>query len=322
MSQTANKLSILQKIEQTPATQIPNLPEVADRFKQLFTLLHRQNGNVRYEAEKFHFMKQLQEKPELQQCTKLSLYGCFLDCAVNGLSFDPTAKQVYIVSFNVNVGTKTAPQWEKRATLMVSGIGELSMRIRQGQIRYADNPVLVYEGDFFKCGTRNDKYFIEHEAAIPRKSDNIIAAYIRLERMDGSSDYKVLTMDEVQKLRKFSKDPNSKAWTDGLPGMIQSKVIKHAFRTYPRLQAGNFTELSSNLIDAPATEAPMVIDYGLNGSTPTPISAAQEARLVANDETPSQAPQSAPAPAQGVVDDTFDAPQAPAPTVTHVSDEF
>lgn len=270
MEQQNQKQSLVQRIEQAPPAQLANLPEVAERFKQIYSIMNGGNASVaaaKYEAEKFHFMKLLQDNPELQKCTRLSLYGCFLDMAVNGLSFDPAMKHAYVVSFNTNVGTKQSPKWEKRATLMISGYGELHMRVRQGQIKYADNPILVYEGDEFKHGTREGKVFLEHVAAFPRKSDNIIACYIRLERIDGSVDYKVMSIEEIAKLRKFSKDPNSKAWTEGLPGMVQAKTIKHAFRSYPKIRMGEFSALQSQQVDAD-TEVQPVIDYGLNGDMP------------------------------------------------------
>jgi hypothetical protein len=69
------------------------------------------------------------------------------------------------------------------------------------------------------------------------------------------------------KLKKFSKDPNSKAWTDGLPGMVQAKTIKHAFRSYPKIRMGEFSTLQSKMIDEDVDAAPK-IDYGLNGSMP------------------------------------------------------
>lgn len=268
MSTNVGKLSIIQKLEQSAPAQIANIPEVADRFKNIYLIMNGGNNDkatVKYEAEKFHFMKLIQDKPDLQQCTKLSLYGCFLDMAVNGLSFDPAMKHAYVVSFNTNVGTKQQPKWEKRATLMISGYGELSMRIRQNQLKYADNPILVYEGDEFRHGTKDGKVFLDHVAAFPRKSDNIIACYIRLERIDSSVDYKVLSIEEIMKLKAFSKDPNSKAWTDGLPGMVQAKTIKHAFRSYPKIRMGDFSQLQSNTVDAEHEETTK-IDYGLNNN--------------------------------------------------------
>ena len=273
------KLSLIQRIEQSGPAQLANLPEVADRFKTIYKVMNGGNDGqavVKYEAEKFHFMKLIQDKPELQACSKLSLYGCFLDMAVNGLSFDPSMKHAYVVSFNTNVGTKNEPKWEKRATLMISGYGELQMRVRQGQIRYADNPILVYEGDHFEHGTKDGKVFLNHVASFPRKADaKIIACYIRLERNDGSVDYKVLGIDEVMKFRAFSKDQNSKAWTDGLPGMVQAKTMKHAFRSYPKIRMGDFSQLQSQVVETePVVEK---IDYGLNGHTPTPASELSEA---------------------------------------------
>lgn len=45
---------------------------------------------------------------------------------------------------NVNVGSKDTPQWVKRASLgLFSPYGELAIRQRAGQIKYADNPVIV-----------------------------------------------------------------------------------------------------------------------------------------------------------------------------------
>lgn len=268
--ETNQKMSIVQKIEQTSPAQLATIPEVADRFKHIYKVMNggrTDTAEVKYEAEKFHFMKLIQDTPALQQCTKLSLYGCFLDMAVNGLSFDRSMKHAYVVSFNTNVGTKDAPKWEKRATLMISGYGELHMRVKQGQIKHADNPVIVYEGDQFKHGTKDGSVFLEHVATLPRKSDKIIGCYLRIERNDGSVDYKVLGIEEVMKFRDFSKDKNSLAWTSGLPGMVQAKTMKHAFRSYPKVRMGKFTQLQSQIVDADS-QAAQFIDYGLNGDMP------------------------------------------------------
>lgn len=262
------KLTLIQKLDQSSPAGIAGLPEVADRFKHIYSVMNGGNtevSNIKYEAEKFHFMKLITDKADLQKCTKLSLYGCFIDMAVNGLSFDPSMKHAYVVAFPFNIGTKDNPKWESRATLMIDGRGELVIRVKQGQIKYADNPIIVYEGDEFVHGTSKGSVFLEHKAVFPRKSDSIIASYLRIERPDGSVDYKVMGIDEILKLKEFSKQKNSLAWTSGLPGMVQTKTIKHAFRSYPKVKLGNFTRLQTEAIE-PAIEP--VIDYGLNGSMP------------------------------------------------------
>jgi len=269
------KLTLIQKLDQTTPSGIAALPEVAIRFKDIYRIMNGTDSEVaglKYEAEKFHFSKLLSDKKELQLCTKLSLYGCFVDMAVNGLSFDPSMKHAYVVSFNANVGTKQSPQWEKRATLMISGYGELHMRMKQGQIKYADNPIIVYEGDHFQHGTKNGSVFLEHTACFPRISENIIASYIRIVRNDDSVDYKVLGFNEVMNLRTFSKDPNSLAWTKGLRGMVASKTIKHAFNSYPKTRMGEFSKLQSQV------EAEAPIDYGLNNTAADQPQALPEAK--------------------------------------------
>lgn len=315
--QQNEKVTLLQKIDQATPAQIAALTEVADRFKQIYSVMNGGNkdqAQIKYEAEKFHFAKLIQEKQELQKCTKLSLYGCFMDMAVNGLSFDPAMKHAYVVGFPTNIGTKENPKWETRAQLMISGYGELHMRVRQGQIKYADNPVLVYEGDEFRYGTKNGKIFLDHVAQLPRKKDaEIIGCYIRLERPDGSVDYKVLSLEEVLKFKEFSKQKNSLAWTSGLPGMIQAKTIKHAFRSYPKIRMGDFSTLQSQIVDVePVVEK---IDYGLNGNHPGPL-VVNDLQVV--DVNTVEEKQSIPA------DDDFSNP-SPAEaenTLVHNSDEF
>jgi hypothetical protein len=117
-------------------------------------------------------------------------------------------------------------------------------------------------------GTKNGNIFVEHKAVFPRKTDNIIACYMRITRNDDSTDYKVISIEEIQKLRKFSKMPDSKAWTIGLSGMVMSKCIKHAFRTYPKLRKGIFSELASNVVEAEETMIP--IDYGIEPENKLP----------------------------------------------------
>lgn len=262
------KSELTQLIQTATPSQLIQSGIVAGRFQSLYQAIHgAKDGERFYEAEKFHFLKLLQENKKLAECSKLSLYGCFMDVAVNGLSFDPSFKHLYLVPFNTNVGTRDNPKWEKRASLQISGYGELALRKMQGQIKYADNPVLVYEGDVFEYGTENGNAVLTHKAKFPRASDKIIACYLKITRNDGSVDYKVLSIDEVMNFKKFSKDPNSLAWTSGLPGMVQVKTIKHAFKSYPKVRTGDFSQLTSQTIDEHAevlnTVIPDKVDYGI-----------------------------------------------------------
>ncbi len=257
------KLSIVQELEKTSPSGIPAVRSVAERFENLYVTIHNNaNAKAFYEAEKFHFAKLVNDSKDLSACTKLSLYGCFLDVAISGLSFDPSFKHVYLVSYNTNVGTKQDPKWEKRAQLQISGQGELLLRMRQGQVKYVDNPVLVYEGDDFSFGTVGGNIVVNHMANLSKRTDKIIAGYLKITRNDGSTDYKVMTREEIEGLRRFSKDPNSKAWTDGFAGMFTAKLIKHAFKNYPKLRVGQNTVQETEHIDAPLLDETQLATQG------------------------------------------------------------
>lgn len=247
-----------------------------DRFVSLYQTIHgRSNGDLFYEAEKFHFLKQISENPSLAQCDKLSIMGAFLDIAVNGLSADPNMKQVYLVPY------------KGKCTVSVSPYGELFLRQRSKQILHADNPVLVYEGDHFVTGIRNGETFIEHTAAYPRKSDHIIACYVRLVRPDGSVDFKVLSENEFENIRKMSKSPNSPAYTTGRAGMFMAKTLKHAFKSYPRVKLrGDFSKVEEEI------EIEEAIDYGF-GSDETSagtIESSSNGRITPNPASATAAP--------------------------------
>ncbi|PUZ25050.1 hypothetical protein DCC81_12105 [Chitinophaga parva] len=266
-----SKQQLLQLINNARPAELIEAPVVADRFKDLYKVIHGIQNDTAvaayYEAEKFHFLKMINDNPNLATCSKLSIYGVFMDVAVSGLSFDPSAKHLYVVPYNINVGTKDNPKWEKRAALQVSGYGELLLRTIQGQIKHADNPVLVYEGDKFMYGTSRGATLLEHTVALPRTSNNILACYLRITRADDTVDYKVMSMEELQVLRGFSKDSNSVAWTKGIAGMMVAKTIKHAFKTYPKIRLGEFSRLESETVD---TEADIINgpDYGLPAGDP------------------------------------------------------
>jgi phage RecT family recombinase len=268
-----DKKNVMELLNATPVTQIPVIAEIAQRFKETYALIHNvpdKKVSAFYETEKFHFMKIISENKNLQDCTKKSLYGCWMDVAVNGLSFDPSYKHVYLVPFKINVGTKQAPKWEKRAQLMIGGPGELLQRKNQGQIKYADNPKLVYEGDDFLYGSKSNIGFVNHTVKLPRKKDAaIIAAYILITRADGTTDSKVVTQEDMDRYRKFSKDPDSVAWTKGIGGMWEAKAIKHAFRSYPKVRLlGSFSVRESDIVDKNPEALgggggkEIVIDYG------------------------------------------------------------
>jgi recombinational DNA repair protein RecT len=228
-----------------------------DQIKSSFLKLHaathpgesQDDAESFYERESNYFKRLLFNNPELRKCTLFSLYGCFMDIVVNGLSFEPSANLLYIEVRSANVGTKDSPQWEKRASNKISPYGELTLRIKCGQIKYIDTPVIVYEGDLFKKGySQNGAQYVVYEAAIPRASNQIQATFVKITRPDGSFDFPHMEKADIERLRKYSERQNSRGneapKANALygsdngqidPGFLKAKTIRHAFKAYPKV---------------------------------------------------------------------------------------
>ena len=248
---------------------------VKNRFIDLYNKLHGSDkGELIYNKEVFNYKKLLAENETLRQCSPLSLYGVFLDVNVNQVSLEQGSKpDCYVTTRNFNVGTQQAPAWEKRAQLIISPYGELKMRLRAGQIKYADNPVIVYDGDQFTVVTTEKGKVVHHSEKFP-KGDKIIASFIRLVRHDGSVDFFVMNQHDIARLQAASNKQNKgnatqdksnalyTSFNGGIdPGFLAAKTIKHAFRTYPKVPTGQFSAIETDDEIIPET-----IDYGIDAN--------------------------------------------------------
>lgn len=256
-------VNVMQVIKTTPVSELASLPVLQHRFIDLYEKtkgVSPQEAAMVFETEKYHFQKAISENATLRECEALSLYGCFMDCAVQGLSFDPKAKLAYIIPSNVNMGTRDNPKWTKRANLEISPYGELAIRQMTGQIKHADNPVIVYKGDKFEPGENASGKNIEYKLN-PEHSNEIIAAFIKIVRVDGTVDYHWLLRTDWERLATYSKKKNkSQKNPDGVanalytsfnggidPGFLAAKMIKHAFKSYPKVNLiGRFSKVQQD----------------------------------------------------------------------------
>jgi hypothetical protein len=239
--------------------------QIMERFIGLYKQTH--NGCTDDEAEDFYnreslyFKQRISENNDLRLCTMFSLYSCFMDVVVNGLSFEPAAKLIYITWNNFN----TAPRgqqdaWEKRAKNEISPFGELALRVQQGQILYCDDPVIVYSSDFWEPGYSEDgtRYSL-YKAKIPRPADaTIIGSFMKITRPNGSADFPFFTEENINEWRSASESKNKTAGANALYGkngsqinigFLKAKTIKHSFKTYPKIKiVGTNTQLEDAAI--------------------------------------------------------------------------
>ncbi len=264
----------VEEINRLKPLDIVGHPVVRDRFTQIYETLWG-NGEAAYQRESIHFNRALRDNDngKLQRATPFSIFTAFIDLAVCGLSLEPgTRALAYLMGRNVNVGTKDNKRWEGRCVLTVSAYGELVMRTRAGQIRHADNPVLVYDNDEFSFKDVDGRKSVSYTCNLPHVGHNITACYLRITRADGSIDYSVMFPEDWCRLAGYSQKQN-RGYANELygmdqngivhidPGFLMAKCIKHAFKSYPKVRIGRGTELQSQQVD----EKPKLTDEDIYG---------------------------------------------------------
>lgn len=274
-----NALSLAKELQQTKATDVIRNERVRSQFINVYNSIWKEGGEQVYEREAIYFNSQLRDKANLRECSGTSIFYAFIDLAVKGLTLAPGSQALcYLIPRSVKVGT--GPQgdiWEKVCNLTISGYGELVLRKNAGQIRHADNPVIVYEGDTFQYGEQNGQKIVNYMSAFPRRSNKIIACFLKITRADGTIDYSVMTEQDWMRLKGYSDKQNTyfdrktnqyvvksnELYNkDGQidTGFLMAKCVKHAFKTYPKLNIGRGSSLETETIEAP--QAPEFDPYG------------------------------------------------------------
>lgn len=294
-----SKISLtVEEINQLEPLEIADNDLVRAKFIQIYEAMWTPStgvsGEAAYERESRNFNRLLGEKDELRKnCTRFSLFTAFLDVAISGLTLDPgvraqaylLARSVAVDSYQDNTGS-VKKKYETQCLLTISGYGELLHRARVGQIRHADNPVIVYAEDEFEFGERNGNKFVNYTCRLPHTSGNISACFMKITRADGSVDYAVMLPEDWERLASFSERQNSrydyqkKQWIKGNPnalygkredgslkidtGFLIAKCIKHAFKSYPKARVGRGTQLESQQVDEVEVNDDL---YGLEDGT-------------------------------------------------------
>lgn len=267
---TVEEINALDKLE------IIQHPVVKQRFITIHdTLWGPGTGEAAYERESIFFNRILNDEQKLQRATKFSIFSTFIDLAVCGLSLEPGARALcYLTGRNYNIGVDQNGKkiYEGRLVLTISGYGELVLRRRCGQIRHADNPVVVYEEDKFSFSDIDGRKTVSYTCNFPHKSNRIVACYLRITRADGTIDYGVMLEEDWKRLQGYSEENNrywdkdARQWVKNPnelyvsnngsidPAFLMAKCIKHAFKTYPKVRIGKYTDFESNQVDEPQPE--------------------------------------------------------------------
>ena len=264
-------MTLAKELQAMKAADVIRNERVRSQFINVYNSIWKEGGEQVYEREAIYLNGQLREKASLRECSGTSIFYSFIDLAVKGLTLATGSQALcYLIPRSVKTGTDASGRdvWEKVCNLTISGYGELVLRKNAGQIRHADNPVIVYEGDTFQYGEQNGQKVVNYMSAFPRRSNKIVACFLKITRADGSVDYSVMTEQDWMRLKGYSDKQNTYLDRktgqyvtksnelydkDGQidTGFLMAKCVKHAFKTYPKLNIGRGTSLESEIMEQP-----------------------------------------------------------------------
>lgn len=235
-------------------------PETVERFAKIFGAVQKLNteeAKQTHAVESFHFLKEITEK-NLHDVSPISAMGVFLDVVSNGLSFASGAKHVYLMTRNVNVGTKDQPRWEKRLVYSTSPDGKIFQAQRAGSIEYVTKPVIVYEGDDFAVSTNeHGEQIIRHQVKFPRASQKIVAGYVYVVFKGGKREPFWMDQQDIERLKGYSAKQN-KGNANALynvngqidPGFFGAKLINFALKNVRKSGIASQFEVNGDMGDA------------------------------------------------------------------------
>lgn len=260
------------KIAQEPdARKIPDLAK--DVFCKIYASKFKTDAESFYEKQKSLFVEELTSgsyAEKLWNTDRMSLYFAFLNLAINGLSLERNlSTQCYLEVRSVCSGKDANGKriYSNRAVISITGYGELAIRIRAGQIISTGKPIIVYDCDQFQDGEWDGKRKVNYMRTTPRPANaKKIACFFPINLKGGIRDYGIMYTEDVVRLMEYSSKFNRGGANqlygnaaDGSAiddGFFISKTIKHAFKTYPKIEIGDGAVMEADDQEDVQEEAP------------------------------------------------------------------
>lgn len=178
--------------------------------------------------------------PTVASCTPSSIFLGIIKAFSLGLEPNGALGEGYLIPFR-NSGVM-------EATFMPSYKGMINLAKRSGKFaRIFANE--VYEKDHFEYvnGTESK---LEHRP--PKLGDDrgkVLGYYAIVTDKDGYSDFEVMPLSDIEKIRKISKAPNSPAWTQFFDMMGRKTVLKRLLsRTEMSIELAGVIQQDNNAV--------------------------------------------------------------------------
>lgn len=200
----------------------------------------------------------LTRTPKLAECTPASVCKALLDLSAMGL--EPDGRRAHLIPYG------------KECTLVVDykGLAELAMRSGLVSSIHAD---VVCENDFFEADTGR----VRHRVNYKEPRGKVYAAYCLIRFKDESEKAEVLSVEDVEAIRKRSRAGGAGPWVTDWNEMAKKTAARRAFKWVPLSpEIRDAVDKDSDAIDIHAQ--PIARSEPLNPFTlpePTPVEPAK-----------------------------------------------
>ena len=212
-------------------------------------------------------MTLIEQTPRLLECSTASIVGGVLQAAQLGLE-PGLLGECYLVPYRNN------KRGIMEAQFQVGYRGYAKLALQSGQYSTFETHV-VFERDGFDYSLGSQK-FLRHKPYLGQDRGKAVAAYAIVETRDGKSQFEIMSLDDIEKVRRSSKAADDGPWVTWWEGMA---------RKTPAKRLAKYLQLSPQLSRAVAADE----------TTKTEIAEDMTNVVDATDwsytETPTQAPQ-------------------------------
>ena len=161
----------------------------------------------------------LANNPDLMKCSSVSFLSALRHVAQIGLPFSGPGAQAHLVPFG------------QRIQVLVDYRGLCSLSRRSGQV-VGIWAHAVFEKDIFEVHYGSDEQII-HKPCLDGNRGKIRAAYACARLRDGSLQFSVMLVDEIESIHKRSPMANGEPWRDHYPEMCKKTVIRRLCKYLP-----------------------------------------------------------------------------------------
>jgi recombination protein RecT len=163
--------------------------------------------------------------PLLAECTRESFFKAMLDCAFYGI--EPDGRRAHLIPFR---NRKTQPPTvECQLILDYKGLCELVRRSGDVSYIHAD---AVYEHDEWECSFGTGAKLV-HKPNLEDRGTKRRCFYSFVRLKDGSEDFMVMNLTEIEKVRKRSKSPDEGPWVTDFDEMAKKTVFRRHSKWLP-----------------------------------------------------------------------------------------